>query len=422
MPVEAVLVANGPGELYTWVRPVLRELRSRAPGMRVGISLIPCQFASGHETAIAGGFGADVVTSPAQYVRATATGGLPAGLERSEAGDRTGFVLSLGGNAGMAVSLARRLGRPAYRYSFEPGWSRGLSVLFVPDERIARRARRSGAPADRVQVVGNLVADAVQLDAPAEDPGSPHVVLFPGSRDGFSVHLIPFFIALVDRLATALPQARFVWPVSRLLTDVTIADGIAGREAATLGGVAGKRDGDRVLTPSGAVIEMVPEEERYAHMRAADLAVTIPGTNTLELGVAGVPSVVLLPLNRPEVIPLEGAGHWLGLVPGVGRYLKRYAVRLWVEGLSVPVSLPNRFTGEDLMLELSGRLDPDAVADRTLTLWRDASDRERRRQRLQTTMPRPGAAAALLDAIGADLGTDLGEDLRTARNAGGGAR
>lgn len=409
MSAEAVLVANGPGELYTWVRPVLRALRERAPDMSVGISLIPCQFASGHETAIARGFGADVVTSPAQYLRATATGGLPSGLERSGAADRPGFVLSLGGNAGMAVRLARRLGRPAYRYSFEPGWTRGLNTLFVPDERVARRARRGGARADRVQVVGNLVADAVQLDAPAADPGSPHVVLLPGSRDGFSVHLIPFFIALVDRLAAELPQARFVWPVSRLLTEATIVDGIAGRAAATLGGVAGERVGDRVITPSGAAIEMVPEEDRYAHMRAADVAVTIPGTNTLELGVVGVPSIVLLPLNRPEVIPLEGAGHWLGLVPGVGRYLKRYAVRLWVEGLSAPVSLPNRFTGEDLMLELSGRLDAGAVADRTLTLWRDPADRERRRQRLHATMPRPGASATLLDAVLADIGAARGQ-------------
>jgi len=405
MAVDAVLVANGPGELYTWVRPVLEELRRRAPERSVAISLIPCQFASGRETDIARGFGADVVTSPAQYVRAAATGGLPAGISDSGGGAKEGpggFVLSLGGNTAMAVSLARRLGRPAYRYSFEPAWNRHLRGLYVPDERTARRARRAGAPRGRLRVVGNLVADAVQLDAPAPHPGSPHVLVFAGSRNTFSLHLIPFFIALVDRLAPSLPGARFVWPVSRLLTAETIAEGIAGREVATLGGMAGRRDGEQVITPSGGVIEMVPEEQRYAHMRAADLAVTIPGTNTLELGVAGVPAVVLLPLNRPEVIPLEGAGHWLGLLPGVGRYLKRYAVRVWVEGLSVPVSLPNRFTGEDLMVELSGRLDVAAVADRTLALLADAADRERRRARLLATMPRPGAAAALLDAIEAD--------------------
>jgi len=403
MAAEAVLVANGPGELYTWARPVLQELRRRRPDMRVAISLIPCQFASGHETDIARGFGADVVTSPAQYLRATATGGLPAGLGTAR-DEGAGFVISLGGNAGMAVSLARRLQRPAYRYSFEPAFDRRLRMLFVPDERTLRRARRGGAPASRVKVVGNLVADAVRLDAPALRPGAPHIVLFAGSRDAFSVHLIPLFIAVVDRLAAALPGARFVWPVSDMLTPETLAAGIGGRERATLGGVAGRRVGDRVITPSGAAIEMVPEGERYAHMRAADLALTIPGTNTMELGVTAVPAVVLLPLNRPEVIPLEGVGHWLGLVPLIGRYLKRYAVRLWVEGLSTPVSLPNRFSGEDLMLEMSGRLDPEAVADRTLALLMDESDMARRRSGLLRAMPRAGAASALLDAVFDDLG------------------
>lgn len=397
-----MLVANGPGELYTWARPVLQELRRRRPELRVAISLIPCQFASGHETDIARSFGADVVTSPGQYLRSAAAGGLPPGLEGAASG---GFVLSLGGNASMAVSLARRLGRPAYRYSFEPFFHRRLRLLFVPDERTARRARRAGAPQARVRAVGNLVADAVRLDDPAPDPGRPHVVLFPGSRDAFAIHLIPFFIAVVDRLALTLRGARFVWPVSGMLTRDTLDAGIGGRERATLGGAAGRRDGDTVLTPSGAVIEMVPEAQRYTHMRAADVALTIPGTNTMELGVTGVAAVVLLPLNRPEVIPLEGAGHWLGLVPLIGRYLKRYAVRLWVEGLSTPVSLPNRFTGEDLMVELTGRLDPDAVAERTLALLRDEADLARRRERLLQTMPPAGAAGALLDAIFEDLGS-----------------
>src|SRR5690606_10503838 len=123
-----------------------------------------------------------------------------------------------------------------------------------------------------------------------------------------------------------------------------------------------------------------------------------------ELGVAGVPALVLLPLNRPELIPLEGAGHWLGLVPLVGRYLKRYAVRLFVEGLAVPVSLPNRITGEDLMVEVAGRVHPDAVAERALALVTDAEDLERRRLRLRATMPRPGAAAELVRVAAAHAG------------------
>ncbi len=399
---QLVLVSNGPGELYTWVRPVIEEARRALPNASVAICLVPCQFAGGNEASIAATFAPDALTTPAQYLRSAARGGVPDELRPRDPAV-PGAVVGLGGGAAYAAGLGKRLGYPAFRYSFEPNWHPGLEALLVPDDAVRQRAVRHGAPAERVRVVGNLVADAVGDSVPEPAPGRPHVLLFAGSRDAFAVHVIPLLIATVDRLAAALPGARFVWPVSRLLQASTLADGVAGRHAATLGGVAGTRQrgerGDVIATPGGALLELVPEEDRYRHMRAADLAVTIPGTNTLELGIAGTPALVLLPLNRPELIPLEGAGHWLGLVPLVGKYLKRHAVRLFVTRLKVPVSLPNRVSGEDLMVELSGHVDPERVADAALTLLRDEADLARRRDRLAETMPRRGAAAELLRAV-----------------------
>jgi lipid A disaccharide synthetase len=151
-------------------------------------------------------------------------------------------------------------------------------------------------------------------------------------------------------------------------------------------------------------IEMVPEEARHAHMRAATTAVTIPGTNTLELGIAGVPSVVMLPLNRPEIIPLEGPGHWLSLLPFVGTALKRHAVRLFVERLRYPVSLPNQFSGETLMTEIKGIVDPEGVARSVAALVDDARERERRSERLRATMPAAGAAERLVRRVYAEAG------------------
>lgn len=399
---QVVLVSNGPGELYTWVRPVVTEVRRALPGARLSVALVPCQFAAGNEAEVAVTYGADHVTTPSEYVRSLAGKSAPRGLTDPEAGP--GAVIGLGGSAGAPVNIARRLGLPAFRYSFEPYWHRGLELLLLPDDRVKDRAIRHGTPAGSLRVVGNLVADAVESSQPVPDAGRPHVLLFAGSRDQFAVHLIPFMIALVDQLAGALPGAKFVWPVSRLLHERTVAAGIAGEEARTLHGMAGRRDGDVVHTPAGGRLELVPEEDRYAHMRSADLAVTIPGTNTLELGVAGVPALVMLPMNRPELIPLEGAGHWLGLVPLVGRYLKRYAVKLFVEGLSVPVSLPNRTTGEELMVEVAGRLHPEGVADRALSMLSDDADLARRRRRLRESMPRPGAAAELVRTVSEHAG------------------
>jgi len=389
---EVVLTSNGPGELYTWVRPVLEAWRRAEPDARVSIALVPCQFASGAEAEVARRLGADHVTSASQYAAAAALGRAPAGLTDG----RGGLVLSLGGGGGYGVALARRLGLPAYRYAFVPYFARGLERLFVHDERARRRARLLGAPAERVEVVGNLVADAVRSEAPVDAPGTPHVLLMAGSRDAFARHLIPFVLAVADRLAPRYPAARFVWPVPRSLGEATLRDGIAGVERATLGGVGGRREGDVVVTPGGARVEMVGEIDRYAHMRAADVALTIPGTNTLELGIAGVPAVVVLPLNRPEIIPLEGPGHWLSLIPLVGVPLKRRAVRLFVERLHYPVSLPNQFSGEELMVELKGRIDPDGVAERLAALLDAPAERASRRARLLATMPEAGAADRLV--------------------------
>ena len=390
MADDIVLVSNGPGELYTWVRPVLAELRRQAPERRVSISLIPCQFASGHETRIAETFGADRVTSPKDFL------GLLAG-NRSAFSVQADALLGLGGSAGLALQLAARLHAPAYRYSFVPYWHAKLQALFVDSPRTAQRARLLGAPGSRTEIVGNLVADAVELTQPVTERGSPHIVMMCGSRDGFAVHIIPFMLALADALHTHYPDARFVWPVSRLLSEEALAQGIAGAEKDTLGGISGKRVGDTVITPGGARLELVPESTRYAHMRAADLAVTIPGTNTLELGIAGVPSVVLLPLNKPEVIPLEGPGHWLSLLPVFGPSLKRRAVLLAAPHL--PVSLPNNLSGEKLMVELKGTLTLKGVLSEVLGLLDNEPERDRRRTRLLGTMPKPGAAAKLVTRL-----------------------
>lgn len=387
---EVVLVSNGPGELHTWARPVFDTLRTLDPDLAVRLALIPCQFASGREPQIAATFGADAVTTPAQFLRTVPLGRAPEAL-----GAERGVLLQLGGAPQHAAALAARLGHPFQRYAFVAGGHRNLERLYLADERAAARARRLGTRGDRIEVVGNLVADALQATRPVDDAGDPHVLVLPGSRDTFARPLIPLMLAIVDSLAARRPAARFVWPVSGTLSDDAIEAGIAGSEAHVLGGVAGRREGDRVHTPGGAQVELVFEDDRYAHMLAADLAITIPGTNTLELGLAGLPSLVVLPMNAPELIPLEGVGHWLGLLPIVGRQLKRWAVRLAVDGFDQPVSLPNRIAGETIFEEVTGIVDAEDLAARADALLADPVELARRRARLAETMPAPGAAERL---------------------------
>ncbi|MEN9246114.1 MAG: hypothetical protein Q6J78_05370, partial [Thermostichales cyanobacterium SRBZ-1_bins_19] len=51
--MDVVILSNGPGELVTWVRPVVVELRQQLPQARLSLILAPCAHASGQERQIA---------------------------------------------------------------------------------------------------------------------------------------------------------------------------------------------------------------------------------------------------------------------------------------------------------------------------------------------------------------------------------
>ncbi|MEZ4608598.1 MAG: hypothetical protein R2865_17865 [Deinococcales bacterium] len=188
--MQAVLVTNGPGELYTWVKPILAVIRQHYPAYRVIISLIPCQFASGDEARIAQSFGADGVSSVSEFVRLMSLGTLPPAFNR----DIQGFVLSLGGNGAMAAQLAQKLDYPLYRYSFVPSKHKDFRKLFVHDEKAYQKALALGVRGDRLEHPGNLVADAVNLSQSLKPKVKPHILLMFGSRDIFAKYIIPLHV------------------------------------------------------------------------------------------------------------------------------------------------------------------------------------------------------------------------------------
>ena len=391
---ELVLCTNGPGELYTWAGPLLRAVRELLPGQRVVLSLLPCPFASGQELRVARELGFDAVTTVAEYLAFAAGGPRPRAYQPGP-----GLVLGLGGDAMHAVRVARRLGRPVWRYSFEPYWNKGLDRLFVPDERTASR---SSAPAERKTVVGNLVADALSAESPPPKRPGLDVLVLAGSRRFEAVHMLGVFAAAAELIAREVQGVRFHWPRSRLLTPDAYAEALSARRVLDLGGAPLRDEGASLVTPGGTRLRVVPEEERYSLMRSADLALTIPGTNTLELGIAGAPSIVSLPLQKAGLIPVEGPAQYVTMIPGLGPWLKARVARA-VVGRMPFVALPNMVAGELIQPELRGDVTPQMIAAEAVRLLSDEGERERIRARLAETMPRPGAAARLAGEIAAAL-------------------
>jgi hypothetical protein len=389
---ELVLCVNGPGELYTWALPMARAVRNLQPDLRVVLSLLPCPFASGKEEQVARDSRLfDGVTTVAQYLKFAVGGAQP----HVYSGAKAGLVLQLGGDAMHAIRIANRLNYPVWRYSFEPYWSAKLEQLFVHDERTYKR---STAPKDKLEVIGNLTADALEFETGSEKEAGLDVLLLAGSRSFEALHMLPLIAASAEKIAAVLPDVRFHWIRSNMLDQSTLKRAFAAQEMLEFGGVKTQPEGQFLLTPKGVKIRIVDEQERYQLMKTADLALTIPGTNTLELGIAGVPSIVALPLQKLELIPIEGPLQFLGMIPGLGKYIKRAAVNAFLDRTQF-ISLPNRFANEAIQLELRGLVTVDDIASRALGLLQHPEMLASIRARLLATMPQAGTAEKLAHRV-----------------------
>jgi len=102
-------------------------------------------------------------------------------------------------------------------------------------------------------------------------------------------------------------------------------------------------------------------------MSISHLALTVPGTNNMQLALFGVPMVVILPLNRAELIPLDGiAGLISPKIPPVGLVKRKILLRLSRKIRFV--ALPNIRAGKEIVPEIRGIIKPEEVAEKAVEL------------------------------------------------------
>jgi len=356
VPAELVLVSSGPGEVSNWAVPMAEAAAawaaSRDTPLAVSLILPPCQFASGQEVAYARRRGPFTrVLGPRACLA------LVAGLRRLPVAG-PGCVLHLGGDLWYTATLGRRLGFPAAAYvetELVRKRARRFERIFVPSQALADRLESARVARDRLRVVGDLRVDhlASFRELTRVPRGGVHVALLPGSRGWIVQGMLPFLLETAAAMRAARPEIRF----SVIASPFLAPDGLA-----------------RLLAPyrdrlDALAIDVV-QDERLRALAACDLALTLPGTNTVELAVLGVPMLVVLPLDRPGRIRSEGMSEWLSRVPGLGTAIKTaMAWRFTRRGQLV--AWPNREAGRQVVPEMVGHVVPAEVARRALALLAD---------------------------------------------------
>lgn len=402
-PVDILILSNGPGEVTTWVRPVVRALRQTlgwdAAQVRVSLVLSPCPNATGKEVAIARTYPEiDRVQGAEHFFPFLLWGKTAEGWDWRD----RGVVLFLGGDQLYPVLLAKRLGYRSLIYAeWDTRWHR-----WVDQFAIMSPVAQVGSPASaasKIALVGDLMAEVGAVDPEKADAPFHQIGLLPGSKAAKLAQCLPLMLAIAQDLHQTHPHLRFAIPVAPTLDLPTLArfadpaeNAIAryfGSPQATLE----LQPTPHLRTNSGlqiALHQTFPAHDLYRH---CDLCLTTIGANTAELGSLAVPMIVLLPTQQLDAMRAwDGIPGLLANFPGVGSLFAKL-INLWFLRKKRLLAWPNIWAGAEIVPELLGDLDPAIVANQVRDYLEQPEKLQKMGDRLRQARGAPGAAQKIAE-------------------------
>lgn len=415
---DILILSNAPGELATWVKPVVRELRQLLGNdrtqIRISVVLSPCPNASGQEADIARSYPEVDRVQAAEHFYPFLLWGKT--VEQWDWRDR-GVVVFLGGDQFFPVVLGKRLGYRTVIYAeWDARWHRWIDRFGVMRSQTIDRSPPQHT--HKLTVVGDLMAEVAAYAEGAEPnytPSQPLIGLLPGSKPAKLSQGLPLMLAVAEQVYIDRPQARFVIPVAPTLDLPTLARFADPKQNPVLSlvdGVSAKLvlpTGDRpyLETPQGMRVELwMPVIERvpaYSLLSQCSLCLTTVGANTAELGSLAVPMIVLLPTQQLDAMRAwDGLPGLLANLPGVGSSFAK-VINAWFLRRVGLLAWPNIWAQAAIVPELVGHLQPKAVADRVLDFLDHPEKLQQMREKLRTVRGTPGAAKKLATIVGEEL-------------------
>ncbi|MDZ7673273.1 MAG: hypothetical protein U5K53_10675 [Halanaerobiales bacterium] len=403
--IDVIITTNSPGEVSAWVRPVVDELNKKDIEKNIYVFTPPCVFSSGNEGKVLNNIeGVTNTFNKKEYLKYVLFNIRPLGFNPS----KKGFVLFLGGDFMHAVFLGKKLGYPVYSYTERDfGFKRSVKKFYLSDENIYKKLIDNGILSSKLKVVGNLMYDSINpklskketkrlLDKKDNDF---IINLMPGSRSDEFRFALPLFLEVAEKLFKQNNQLKFIISKSSFVDESIIKK--------TLKDIDDKYNISYDKNNKSIYINNIKiniyEKNIHSIMRESDFAITIPGTNNLELAVLRTPMLVLLPLNRPELIPLPGLIGLIGEIPFLGKIIKKLVIPNMAKKRKY-ISLVNLIYNENIVPELMGVLDSNNIANTVIKLL-ETNETEEIKKRINKLQFDNGAAEIMVDDILNELNT-----------------
>ncbi|MGL4881847.1 MAG: lipid-A-disaccharide synthase [Waterburya sp.] len=409
-PTDLVILSNGPGEITTWVRPVVKSLRRTLADVenqvRISVILSPCPHSTGKEAAIALSFPeVDRVLAASDFWAFLLWGKTPDNWQWH----KKGMVVFLGGDQFYTVVISKRLGYSSLIYAeWDARWYRFVDLFAAMNQKVI--AAIPTTYQDKFSLVGDLMADTaleITSQSPQPDPQQPVIGLLVGSKPAKLSQGVPLFLAIAEKIQSMQPQVKFVIPVAPTLDLDTLsyyANSRFNPLVTSLGNVEAQlvnsnSDQAYFMTSGGTKINLVTEFPAYQTLLNCQICLTTVGANTAELTALGIPMIVLLPTQQLDAMrSWDGLPGLLANLPGLGTVFAKLINWLVLKQGRL-FAWPNIWAGEEIVPELVGKLQPEAIAQLVLNYLADPSKMQKMREQLIAVRGSTGATQKIADII-----------------------
>ncbi|MFC1616956.1 hypothetical protein ACFL2K_01930 [Candidatus Margulisiibacteriota bacterium] len=358
-----LIQTNSPGELSCWVFPFIQVFKKKCPQSQVHLFLTPCQYATGQEIIEAqNNILIDKVYSPKETIKHIFS--LPF-LKKIYT---KGAVLCLGGDPIYTKLLGLKYRLPIYLYTEHSGYKPFFfkKVFYKQTDGDLMYERIAQYQFDKKKVLTEY-----QLQ------DKKYCLFLCGSRKQHFEKLLPFICDVVDKIKYKKPDFKAILQISPFISE---------------------NDWEILKSRLDLSNFSVLRGNSLDLMSLSKLIVTLPSSANAEAMYLNKPMLVLLPLNHPELIILDGITGLIGNLPLLGKLLKKLIIFILKQKKRL-YSIPNRLAGKEIVPEIVDKIEVDDIANRIIDLFYNENELTKISQNLEKLPKSPEIAQKISNTL-----------------------